>query len=217
MNSPESPSKSLAEVIMHRLSGSEPEWSSDLVEMFSGLSDDLLQQLDAQSIGLDELERSALDVTISDYYWGDRPQDNSDAVSDPMDQHEFFFRVAFVMTPVSVAYHLPMIGNVVRSYHGDEEELSEDDLYMSVSNSIHNLVANLTPTERNVQLANGFFLCDYYASNKDHPAEADIQWLSEHALELTPYFDRVFANGFDRGLAETLIAVETPTLREGVL
>lgn len=214
----ETPRWELVHRLTSRIANDDPEWASQITEVFRSQSSESLTELSKQSGSFNALELEALSLTLGDYVHGFTPQDNSRLVSDPVPAEEFFLRLVFSLIPLVVEDHRPMLGQLQQYYNGDSEELAEEDLYQSVSAAIHSMVANLLPEERSLRIARGCYLHENCSRNGELPSDDDLTWLSVHALEVLPFAESVYHDGvFDRSLAEEKLRIETPVMREGVL
>jgi hypothetical protein len=197
----------------------EGEWLGEVRSLLSEQSEDTLSYLRAQYAGFSQLELDSLDSVITAYVHEFSALPEEHMLAGPMNRDEFFWRASAVLVPLVVEHYRPMLGKQARDHYGDMVQMDEVDLWRYVSEDINDLLCELVPSEHTLTLVQGHHLFAKYGrpGGCSQPCEDDLLWMSGHAFALLPHVDAVFTTAFDRGLAEDLMGVETPVLREGVL
>lgn len=194
--------------------GPDEGWLPDMYAIFSRLSDAALELVVAETAEFNKNHWETLGLILNDYIFkypsplelkkGDLPED------------EFVIRAAVKLIPVVVHFHLPMLGTTTTSWDGSQHENDEYDMQEAACSAILSQLSSTPHSEDQLSILIGTYLLTDFCGEEEFSPE-DIQWVSEHALALLPYYDRVFGESFNRRLAEELVRVETPVMRDGVL
>lgn len=197
----------------------EGEWLGELCSLLSEQSEETLSYLKARYAGFSKLETYSLDSAVTAYVYDFSALPDEHLLAGTMTRDEFFLRASAVLVPLVVEHYRPMIGQQARDHYGDLVQVDEVDLWSYVSEDINDLLCELVPSEHTLPLVQGHYLFTKYGrpGGCSQPSEDDLLWMSGHALDLLPHVHTVFTTAFDRELAEELMGVETPVLRDGVL
>jgi hypothetical protein len=194
-------------------------WYAHVETMLSDQSKETLEFLLAESSDFNQYHWGAMDHTLSDFVYGGPVADSSFGKDEPDVPEESLLLLAFSLAQLVVEEHLPMLSAPPSlRWSGDYDEVGVEDMNQSISNAINYLAVEMVLEGLDLKLARGIHLCKTFTNYEESKLpDETLLWMSENAMVILANALKVFSDKFDFDLAQEIVRVQTPLLREGVL